>query len=45
VGIIEILGASYLSSTYKDLLAFALMIAFLLWRPQGLFGERVAERG
>jgi branched-chain amino acid transport system permease protein len=45
VGIIEILGASYLSSTYKDLLAFGLMIAFLLWRPQGLFGERVSERG
>jgi branched-chain amino acid transport system permease protein len=45
VGIIEILGASYLSSTYKDLLAFALMIAFLLWRPQGLFGERVSDRG
>jgi branched-chain amino acid transport system permease protein len=45
VGIIEILGASYLSSTYKDLLAFFLMIGFLLWRPQGLFGERIAERG
>jgi branched-chain amino acid transport system permease protein len=45
VGIIEILGASYLSSTYKDLLAFILMIGFLLWRPQGLFGERIAERG
>lgn len=45
VGIIEILGASYLSSTYKDLLAFALMIGFLLWRPQGLFGERIADRG
>jgi branched-chain amino acid transport system permease protein len=45
VGIIEILGASYLSSTYKDLLAFVLMIGFLLWRPQGLFGERIAERG
>ncbi|HEY0295506.1 MAG TPA: branched-chain amino acid ABC transporter permease [Bordetella sp.] len=45
VGLIEILGASYLSSTYKDLLAFGVMILFLLVRPQGIFGERVADRG
>jgi len=45
VGLIEILGAAYLSSTYKDLLAFGAMILFLLVRPQGIFGERIAERG
>ncbi len=45
VGLTEILGASYLSSAYKDLIAFGLMIAFLLVRPQGLFGERIQERG
>ena len=45
VGLIEILGAAYLSSTYKDLLAFGIMILFLLVRPQGIFGERIAERG
>lgn len=45
VGLIEILGASYISSTYKDLLAFGIMIVFLLVRPQGIFGERIAERG
>jgi len=45
VGLIEILGASYISSTYKDLLAFGIMILFLLMRPQGMFGERIADRG
>ncbi len=45
VGLAEIFGASYVSSDYKDALVFALMIAFLLIRPQGLFGERIGERG
>jgi branched-chain amino acid transport system permease protein len=45
VGIAEIFGASYISSDYKDALVFLLMIAFLLIRPQGLFGERIGERG
>ena len=44
VGLAEILGASYVSSAYKDAIVFALMFAFLLVRPQGLFGERVADR-
>ncbi len=45
VGLAEVFGASYVSSAYKDAIVFALMIAFLLARPQGLFGERVADRG
>ena len=45
VGAAEILGASYISSAYKDALVFALMIGFLLVRPQGLFGERIGDRG
>ena len=39
-----VFGASYISSAYKDAIVFALMIGFLLARPQGLFGERVADR-
>lgn len=45
VGLAEILGASYLTSTYKDALVFLLMVLFLLLRPQGIFGERLSERG
>lgn len=45
VGLCEILGAAYVSSAYKDALVFAVMIGFLLLRPQGIFGERIGERG
>jgi branched-chain amino acid transport system permease protein len=45
VGLNETLGAAYISTKYKDVLVFGLMIAFLLFRPRGIFGERIAERG
>jgi len=45
VGLAEILGAAYVTSTYKDALVFLLMVAFLLVRPQGIFGERISQRG
>jgi len=45
VGLAEILGAAYLTSTYKDALVFLLMVLFLLVRPQGIFGERISQRG
>ncbi len=45
VGLAEILGAAYVSSDYKDAFVFALMIGFLVLRPQGLFGERIGARG
>ena len=38
------LGAAYISSTYKDGLVFLVMILFLLVRPQGIFGERIGKR-
>jgi branched-chain amino acid transport system permease protein len=44
VGLTEILGAAYISSAYKEAIVFALMFAFLLVRPQGLFGERISDR-
>jgi branched-chain amino acid transport system permease protein len=44
VGLAETFGAAYISSAYKDALVFALMLAFLLVRPQGIFGERIADR-
>jgi branched-chain amino acid transport system permease protein len=45
LGIVETLGAAYCSSLYKDAIAYAFIIAFLLFRPEGLFGKRGEEAG
>jgi branched-chain amino acid transport system permease protein len=39
LGVIEVLSVAYLASSYRDAFAFAMMIAILLFRPQGLFGS------
>jgi len=41
VGVVESLGAGYLSGNYKDIYAFALLIAVLMVRPSGLLGVTV----
>jgi len=38
VGVVESLGAGYLSGNYKDIYAFILLIVVLMIRPAGLFG-------
>src|SRR5438552_15481934 len=40
LGVIEALGSVFLSAAYKDLYGFVLLIALLVFRPTGLFGER-----
>jgi branched-chain amino acid transport system permease protein len=44
LGVIETLGAQYVSVPFKDGFAFLVLFAFLLIRPQGLFGEKVSEK-
>ena len=52
LGLIEALGAGYigaltnnvLGSQYQDIFAFIVLILVLTLRPQGLLGERVADR-
>src|SRR5260221_8939057 len=44
LGIIETFGAAYISVPYKDGFAFLVLVLFLAFRPQGIFGERVAEK-
>jgi len=39
LGITEALAAGFLSSAYKDVIAFVVMILVLLFRPQGLMGK------
>ncbi|MBI1848521.1 MAG: branched-chain amino acid ABC transporter permease [Candidatus Rokubacteria bacterium] len=41
IGVAESLAAGYVSYVYKDAIAFVIMIAVLLWRPQGLFGRHL----
>lgn len=44
VGIIEIFGSYFISSAYKDLIVFVVLILFLLFRPRGIFGEVISEK-
>ena len=44
LGVIESFGAAYISVIYKDAFSFLVLIAFLLLRPQGIFGEKVSEK-
>ena len=40
VGLFETLGASYISSGYRDAIAFAILIFVILFKPAGLFGKK-----
>jgi branched-chain amino acid transport system permease protein len=44
LGVVETFGAAYISVPYKDAFAFLALLVFLLFRPQGIFGERIAEK-
>jgi branched-chain amino acid transport system permease protein len=44
LGIIETLGAGYVSPQWKDVIAYFILIIILIVRPTGLLGEVVAEK-
>lgn len=44
LGLVESLGASYLSSEYKDVFAFLILVLVLILRPSGLLGEKTGEK-
>ena len=44
LGVVEAMGAGYLSVAWKDAIAFAVLILILIVRPSGLLGERVADK-
>jgi len=44
LGIMEIMGVAYLSSSYKDAIAFGMLILVLLIRPQGLMGQKISKK-
>lgn len=44
VGVVETFSGAYAGSAFKELVAFLLLIAVLLVRPQGIFGAPQARR-
>ncbi|HPC46930.1 MAG TPA: branched-chain amino acid ABC transporter permease, partial [Deltaproteobacteria bacterium] len=44
LGVLEMLGATYLSAAWKDVFVFIILILVLIFRPTGLFGEKTAEK-
>jgi branched-chain amino acid transport system permease protein len=44
VGVLEAMGAGYISSSYKDAMPFVLILLILFFRPSGLFGGKATDR-
>ncbi|MBI2095090.1 MAG: branched-chain amino acid ABC transporter permease [Candidatus Omnitrophica bacterium] len=44
LGVCEGLGAAYLSSSWKDVIAFLILVVVLLCKPSGLLGENLPEK-
>lgn len=44
LGILETIGTFYIGASWKDVLAFIILILILVFKPTGIMGEKVAER-
>jgi branched-chain amino acid transport system permease protein len=44
IGITETLVSGYISSTYRDAIAFAVLILILLVKPSGLLGKKEVDK-
>jgi branched-chain amino acid transport system permease protein len=44
LGLAETMVSGYLASTYRDAIAFLLLIVILLYKPSGLFGKHAPEK-
>jgi branched-chain amino acid transport system permease protein len=44
LGLMESMGAAYISTEYKDAFAFVILIIILLIRPAGIFGRDLPEK-
>lgn len=44
LGIAEVIGIAFLSSSYKDAIAFGILILILIIKPTGIFGKTMKEK-
>lgn len=44
VGLVEQFGGYFISSTYQLVIIYVVLIAFLMFKPNGLFGEKIQEK-
>jgi len=44
IGIAEVMTVGYLSSTFRDAIAFGILIAILIFRPAGILGKATTEK-
>jgi len=44
IGVLEIFGVAYLASSYRDAIAFGILIVVLLVRPQGILGKPISKK-
>jgi len=44
LGVSEALAVTFFPSAYKDVVAFTILILVLIFRPQGLMGEKIREK-
>lgn len=44
LGVTEVLTAAHLSSAYRDVIAYAILIFVLVFLPQGFFGEKISQK-
>ena len=44
LGVVEILVASHVTSDYRDVISFLILIAVLVALPRGFFGEKIAQK-
>jgi len=44
LGLAESLATTFFPATYKDVVAFVLLILVLVFRPWGLMGEKIPEK-
>ncbi len=44
LGVAEVIGIAFLSSSYKDAIAFGILILILIIKPTGIFGKTMKEK-